>query len=67
MLLVDVAADGSVTDVEVERAEPAGVFDAAAVAAARQWRFQPAMEEGRAVPGRVRVPVDFRADGEDGQ
>ena len=67
MLLVDFAADGSVTGVEIERAEPAGVFDAAAVAAARKWRFQPAMEEGRAVAGRVRVPVDFRADGEEGQ
>ena len=62
ILIVSVAADGSVTDVEVERATPAGVFDAGTVEAARQWKFTPAMENGKAVPGRVRVPVTFALD-----
>ena len=62
MLIVSVAADGSVTDVEVERATPEGVFDAGTVEAARQWRFAPAVQNGKAVPGRVRVPVTFELD-----
>jgi protein TonB len=45
-----VAADGSVSDVEVlQSVEPA--LDAVAVAAARQWRFRPAMACGKAVAG----------------
>lgn len=62
VLIVDIAPDGSVTDAVVERSEPAGMFDAEALAAARQWKFDPAMEDGRAVAGRVRVPIEFRHD-----
>lgn len=62
LLIVDVAADGSVRDVEIEKAEPAGVFDAAALDAARQWKFQPAIENGKPVAGRVRVPVTFEVE-----
>ena len=35
-------------------------FDRAAIEAARQWRFQPAMRDGKAVPATVQLPVDFR-------
>lgn len=59
VLVVDFDAKGVPTAIEVERSQPAGVFDAATVAAAWTWRFKPEMENGRAVPGRVRVPVDF--------
>ncbi|HZH42838.1 MAG TPA: TonB family protein [Lysobacter sp.] len=59
VLLVDVGADGVPTDVRVERAEPAGVFDAAAIEAVRKWRFPPATEDGKPVAGRVRVPITF--------
>jgi len=62
VLIVDVAADGSVTNAVVERSEPAGVFDAEALAAARQWKFNPAMKDGEPVAGQVRVPIDFRQD-----
>ena len=65
VLLVDVAADGSVTAVVVEHSEPAGVFDASAVEAARQWKFNPSQKDGKAVAGRVRVPVDFRIPAND--
>jgi len=61
MLLVDVALDGSVSNVVVEQAEPAGVFDAAAIAAAKAWKFSPAMIDGKPVAGRVRVPITFEA------
>ena len=59
VLLVDVAADGKVTGIVVESSRPAGVFDAAAIEAAWQWKFKPRLEDGKAVAGRVRVPVDF--------
>jgi TonB family protein len=64
ILIVDVAADGSVSNVIVERAEPAGVFDASALVAVRKWKFTPAMKNGKAVASRVRVPVEFRPDGD---
>ena len=49
-LKITVAADGSVSDVEVlASVEPA--LDAVAVAAARQWRFKPAMACGKPVAG----------------
>ena len=34
-------------------------FDRAAISAVRQWRFKPAMREGRAVPTRMQVPIVF--------
>ena len=60
VLIVAIDANGEPTSVQVEQSEPAGVFDAAAVAAARQWKFSPAFEGGEPVPSRVRVPVEFR-------
>lgn len=36
-----IGTDGSVTDARVIRAEPARVFDRAALAAVERWRFQP--------------------------
>ncbi|WP_372014130.1 energy transducer TonB [Pseudoxanthomonas sp. 10H] len=35
-------------------------FDRAAIQAARQWRFEPAIRDGKAVPATVQLPVDFR-------
>lgn len=62
VLLIDVAADGRVTGVQVEEATPPGVFEANAVAAAWQWRFEPELRDGRPVAGRQRVPVTFALD-----
>ncbi|NLA67430.1 MAG: TonB family protein [Gammaproteobacteria bacterium] len=39
-----VAPDGSVSDARVVRADPPRVFDRAAVAAVRRWRFEPVPE-----------------------
>lgn len=58
-LVVDVAADGSVAKAEVERSEPAGVFDEAALEAVEKWKFTPAMKDGKPVASRVRVPIAF--------
>ncbi|SEL70939.1 TonB family C-terminal domain-containing protein [Pseudoxanthomonas sp. GM95] len=65
VLLVDVAADGHVVDATVSQAEPAGVFEAAALQAVRNWMFNPAMKDGKHVAGRVRVPIDFDIDPQD--
>lgn len=62
VLLIDVDETGRPTGLLVETSEPAGVFDQAAIDAARGWLFQPAMEAGKPVPSRVRVPVDFAPD-----
>lgn len=61
VLLIDLDTTGSVTGVQVERSEPVGVFDDAAMQAAWKWRFDPPQENGKAVAGRVRVPVTFEA------
>lgn len=44
-LTFTVRPDGSVTDIRVIDAQPAGIFDQAAVAAARRWRFAPIASE----------------------
>ena len=60
MLIVDVAADGSVAGVHVESAEPAGsVSESAVIATVRKWKFTPATKHGQAVASRVRVPIWF--------
>ena len=53
----DVTAAGRVENAVVLTAEPAGVFEEAALAAVRSWRFRPAIERGVpvAAPGRVSV------------
>ncbi len=64
VLVVDVAVDGSASNAVVERGEPAGVFDAAALEAVKKWTFSPAMKDGKAVAGQVRVPIEFTLAGE---
>lgn len=62
VLLVDLDAQGDVVEVVVEASEPAGVFDANAVEAAKGWHFEPEVKDGHPVPSRVRVPVEFKMD-----
>ena len=58
-LLITIAPDGSVGTVAVTRAEPAMIFDSAAVAAARQWRYEPLKLDGVAVSQRTKVRIRF--------
>lgn len=62
VLIVGIDIAGNPLDVEVESATPPGVFDEAAVQAAWKWKFRPATEDGKPVPSRVRVPLDFNMD-----
>ena len=59
VLRVDVDAQGKVSDVRVLSATNPGVFDAASIAAARQWTYHPAMKDGNAVAAAVRIPITF--------
>jgi TonB family protein len=63
VLEIDVDAKGNPVAVTVVESEPAGVFDQASIEAARKWKFQPAVENGQPVAGRIRVPVRFESEG----
>lgn len=62
LLSILIGVDGRPMDVQVigrsGSQDPA--FDRAAIEAARQWRFEPAMRGGEAVPSTVHLPVEFR-------
>src|SRR3546814_9275067 len=47
VVIVDVAADGSVSGARVEKSEPAGVFDQVTLEAVKKWTFQPALKDGK--------------------
>jgi len=58
MILCEVDENGSVSGATVEHASmPA--FGAAAVAAVQQYKFLPAVRNGRVYAVKIRVPVDF--------
>ncbi|MHC1700761.1 MAG: energy transducer TonB [Humidesulfovibrio sp.] len=59
LLRLFVDQEGAVREVNVVRAEPAGVFDEAAVEAARKWQFSPAMSRGATVGMWMTLPVRF--------
>jgi protein TonB len=50
---------GDVVNVGVMNAEPGAVFNEAATDAISQWRFEPSIENGVAVPKRVAVRLSF--------
>lgn len=65
VLRIAVDAEGRATDVVVTEAHPKGVFEEVSIAAARQWRFTPAMKDGKPVAGLIRVPISFDMDEEE--
>lgn len=54
-----VDAEGGVREVQVQAADPAGVFEEKALEAARRWRFEPAMFKGAPVGVWMTLPVRF--------
>lgn len=56
-----VEEDGSVSGAVTKDSTDAA-FEAAALAAVRQWKFQPAVEKGRNVRSAMVVPVQFHPD-----
>lgn len=59
ILIIDVDANGNVTNVTVEKSSRNRDLDRAAMEAARKWRFNAAESGGKKAAGRVRVPVNF--------
>jgi len=57
LIAAHVAADGRVDSTHIVRSDP--TFDAAAIAAVRQWRFRPAMAGGHPTPAWTVVPMNF--------
>ena len=57
-----VTETGAVSDPWITDAEPADVFDAAAITAVRQWRFKPRVANGRTVAVRSSVTLRFEVD-----
>ncbi len=60
ILAVDISAAGAVAGAKVEKpVEGHPAFNAAALAAVQQWRFEPARLDGKPVDISIRVPVKF--------
>ena len=60
VVLAEVDAQGNPVDVRVVERSGERDLDRAAVNAVRQWRFEPAMRNGKAIATSVKVPVDFK-------
>ncbi|WP_143703847.1 MULTISPECIES: energy transducer TonB [Luteimonas] len=59
LLRVHVDADGRTSAVDLVRSSQHRRLDRAATQAVRRWRFEPAMRDGRPVPGELLVPFQF--------
>ena len=59
VLFVIIGADGTPREIRVQRSLGMGL-DEKAVAAVKNWRFQPATKDGRAVSVQVSIEVKFR-------
>lgn len=60
VVYAELDAKGVPIEVRVAKRSGERDLDRAALSAVRQWRFEPAMRDGKAVASAVRVPVDFR-------
>jgi TonB family protein len=61
-LEVDVGADGRITDARILESRPAGLFDATALAIARNSRLAPAWRGGVPIPATALLTLDFKPD-----
>ena len=57
-----VTAAGETADLEVMDSNPGSVFNDAATEAVSRWRFEPVIEDGRAVEKRVAVRMAFNLE-----
>jgi len=54
-----VLIDGSVSDISVIGADPAGSFEQSATDAVRKWKYRPILRDGQPINQRARVRVRF--------
>ena len=59
VLVVEIDAAGHPVGLKVEHSSGDARLDSAAMAAAAKWKFQPALERGKPVASKVKVPVQF--------
>lgn len=59
LLKILVSSSGIVENVQVEKSEPAGVFDAAAARSVRTWKFEPAIVKGQIVAAWTLQKIKF--------
>ncbi|HEX2082836.1 MAG TPA: energy transducer TonB, partial [Xanthomonadaceae bacterium] len=62
LVRVEVDANGRAGDVSIARRSGSRDLDRAALDAVKQWRFRPAMRNGKAVASVAEVPVEFTLD-----
>jgi protein TonB len=60
IVLVRLDAAGRVIDTSLARTSGRSTLDDVAVSAVADWDFEPAFEQGRAIPSELAVPVTFR-------
>jgi len=53
---------GNAADVEIVSRSGSRILDRAAMNEVREWKFSPAIKDGRTVTSSVQVPVDYRLD-----
>jgi len=63
ILSAEILTDGSVGELTVTTSSGYKILDDAALRAVKAWIFEPAREDGRAVTGRVDIPVRFELTG----
>lgn len=60
MLLLSIDAEGNVISVELDRGCGYPRLHRAAIAAAKAWKFEPALQDGKPVASTKLIPVEFR-------
>jgi protein TonB len=63
VLQVQIDPTGQPVDVDVARRSGSRELDRAAIEAVRDWRFKPAIRNGKPVTAMVELPVDFKPQG----
>ena len=51
--------NGTVADIEVKEAHPAGLFEASAVEALRQWQYEPVERDGKKIAQRAEIRMKY--------
>jgi protein TonB len=62
LLKVHVLPSGRADSVQVQTSSGRSTLDEAAVAAVKNWTFEPAKQGGAPLAGWVTVPIDFRLE-----
>ena len=51
--------NGTVAEIEVKEAHPAGIFEASAVEALRQWKYEPVERDGKKIAQRAEIRMKY--------